>query len=266
MLHKLGDLLLLVIGLLFTIPLIWVVISSLKEHATLSVIPLESFTWTNYIKVFSPDNMKSFLNSIYLSFGTMLLTVIIAALAAYPLSRFSLPFKNSFVYAMIFSTGLPMVALMVPVYEFYVSYGMINSLWSTILFMAATSLPFATWMMKGFIDAVPRELEESASVEGCSTFQALLRIVAPLVIPGASVVGIYTFVHAWGNFITPFILLQGDHLPAAVTIYQFFSQYTTDYSGLATFSIIYTLPVIILYAVMTKWLGGGFTLGGAVKG
>jgi multiple sugar transport system permease protein len=264
--RNLGDILLWVIGFLFTIPLIWIVVSSLKANSSLSVMPLDKFTLTNYVKVFSAENMRSFLNSIYLSLGTMLLTVVIAAAAAYPLSRFRLPFKNSFIYAMIFSTGLPMVALMVPVYEFYVSYNMINSLWSTILFMAATSLPFATWMMKGFIDAVPQELEESAYVEGCNSVQALIRIVAPLVIPGASVVGIYTFVHAWGNFITPFILLQGDSLPAAVTIYQFFSQYTTDYSGLATFSIIYTLPVVILYAIMTKWLGGGFSLGGAVKG
>jgi multiple sugar transport system permease protein len=264
--RNMGDTLLLLIGLLFLIPLVWIAVSSLKENASLSVLPFGKFTLHNYVKVFDAANMQAFMNSIYLSLGTMLLTILIAMAAAYPLSRFNLPFKNSFVYVMIFSTGLPMVALMVPVYEFYVNYNMINSIWSTILFMTATSLPFGTWMMKGFIDAVPQELEESAYLEGCNTFQALIRIVAPLVIPGASVVGIFTFVNAWGNFITPFILLQDNHLPAAVTIYQFFSQYTTDYSGLATFSIIYTLPVIILYLIMTKWLGGGFTLGGAVKG
>jgi multiple sugar transport system permease protein len=262
-----GDLVILLIGVLFLIPFVWVVVSAFKPNANLSIVPLHHFTLKNFTELLSDQTkIQSFLNSIYISLGTMGLTTAIAVMAAYPLSRFKFRLKQGLITIMIFATGLPVVALMVPVYDFYVSYNLINSMFWTVMFMTATSLPFSTWIMKGFIDSVPFELEESALVEGCNTFQAFVKVVVPLIIPGASVVAMYTFVNAWGNFIVPFILLQSPKLPAAVTMYSYFSQYSVNYSGLAAFSIVYTVPAVLLYVIITKWLGGGFALGGAVKG
>ncbi|MEV0561811.1 carbohydrate ABC transporter permease [Dactylosporangium sp. NPDC050588] len=137
-----------------------------------------------------------------------------------------------------------------------------------ILFMSASSLPFAVWMMKNFMDSVPVSLEEAAWTDGAGWLQSLRRIVLPLMVPGLTVVLIFTFVLQWGNFFVPFILLLShEKQPASVTIYTFFTQYgAVAYGRLAAFSILYTAPVVLLYSALSKVLGGAFSLTGAVKG
>jgi multiple sugar transport system permease protein len=137
-----------------------------------------------------------------------------------------------------------------------------------IAFLAASSLPFAIWMMKSFMDGVPVSLEEAAWVDGAGWVQSLSRVVAPLMAPGIAVVAIFVFVGQWGNFFVPFVLLDvPEKQPAAVTIYTFFSQYgQTAYGELAAFSIIYTTPAVALYVAVNKYLSGSFSFAGSVKG
>jgi ABC-type molybdate transport system permease subunit len=188
--------------------------------------------------------------------------------AAYPLSRYQLRFRKPFLYTILFATGLPITAVMVPVYSLYARYNLTDSIPATILFMTASSLPFGIWMTKNFMDGVPISLEEAAWTDGANWFQSLCRIVLPLMAPGLIVVFIFTFVLEWGNFFVPFILLLSpDKQPASVTIYTFFSQYgEVAYGQLAAFSILYAAPVILLYGALSKFLGGAFSLTGAVKG
>jgi multiple sugar transport system permease protein len=189
-------------------------------------------------------------------------------LAAYPLSRYQSRYKRPFMLTILFTTGLPITAIMVPVYGMFVQVDLIDTYLGTILFMATTSLPIAIWLTKNFMDAVPIELEEAAWTDGASPMQALRRIVLPLMWPGMSVVAIYTFIHLWGNFFIPFILLlSNDNLPASVSIFTFFSQYgSVVYGQLAAYSVIYSLPALLLYLVLSRRLGGAFAFGGAVKG
>ena len=170
----------------------------------------------------SAETLRPLLNSLLLSGDAALLTMIAATLAAYPLSRYSLRFKKPFMYSILFATGLPVVALMVPVYGLFVQLHLLDSLPGTILFLTATSLPIAIWLTKNFMDGVPLELEEAAWVDGASALRALRRVVLPLMLPGMSVVAIFTFIMAWGNFFVPFILLLSpSKQPAAVSIFQF---------------------------------------------
>jgi len=122
--------------------------------------------------------------------------------------------------------------------------------------------------MKNFMDSVPVSLEEAAWIDGASMMTALTRIVIPLMRPGIAVVFIFVFIQAWGNFFVPFILLLSpDKQPAAVSIFSFFGQYgTVGYGRLAAFSILYSVPIISLYVFVSRVLGGGFALAGAVKG
>ena len=194
--------------------------------------------------------------------------LLTATLAAYPLSRYHMRFKRPFLYIILFATGLPITAIMVPVYGVFVQLNLLDSMTATTLFLAATTLPFAIWLMKNFMDGVPIGLEEAAWTDGASAMQALWRIIVPLVLPGAAVVGIFTFIATWGNFFIPFILLTSpSKMPASVTIYQFFTQYgEVAYGPLAAFSIIFTIPVIVLYVIIQRTLGGAFNLAGATKG
>jgi multiple sugar transport system permease protein len=258
-----------IIAVAFLLPFAWLVIASVQPGAALSAHLDWTFSTANFRAVLNPDTMyRPILNSVIISGGTALLTVFVAVLAAYPLSRYQSRFGRSFLYIILFSTGLPITAVMVPVYAMYSRINLVDSIPATIAFMSAASLPFAAWMMKNFMDGVPISLEEAAWTDGAGWFQSLHRIVLPLMVPGLTVVFIFTFVLQWGNFFVPFILLLSpEKQPASVTIYTFFSQYgQVAYGELAAISILYTLPVVVFYSALSRVLGGAFSLTGAVKG
>ena len=258
-----------VIAVAFLLPFAWLLVSSIQPASALSAHITWNFSTSNFRAVLNAETIfRPMLNSLIISGGTAVLTVIVATFAAYPLSRYQSRFGRSFLYIILFSTGLPITAVMVPVYAMYSRFNLIDSIPGTIAFMAASSLPFAVWMMKNFMDGVPISLEEAAWTDGAGWFQSLRRIVLPLMVPGLTVVFIFTFVLQWGNFFVPFILLLSpEKQPASVTIYTFFSQYgQVAYGQLAAFSILYTAPVVVLYSALSKVLGGAFSLTGAVKG
>lgn len=260
---------LLVVAAAFVLPLAWVVLSSLDTKADLKVKVPDGITLDNYDAVLTPEiTFTPLLNSLLLCGGGTLLTVVCAALAAYPLSRFKSRLNRPFMLTILFATSLPITAIMVPVYALFVQVDLIDTMQGTIFFFAASQLPFAIWLMKNFMDGVPKELEEAAWTDGASPFQSLLRIVLPLMGPGVAVVTVFSFVMMWGNFFVPFmLLLTPEQMPASVSINDFFgNKGTVIYGQLAAFSIIYSTPVILLYVLISRRLGGGFALGGAVKG
>lgn len=268
--HRLAaDAGLLVVAAAFVLPLAWVVLSSFDPKADLRVRLPDSLTLDNYDQVLTPEiTFTPLLNSLLLCGGGTLLTVVCAALAAYPLSRYRSRLNRPFMLTILFATSLPITAIMVPVYALFVQVDLIDTMQGTIFFFAASQLPFAIWLMKNFMDGVPKELEEAAWTDGASSFQSLLRIVLPLMGPGVAVVTVFSFVMMWGNFFVPFmLLLSPEQMPASVSINDFFgNKGTVVYGQLAAFSILYSTPVILLYVLISRKLGGGFALGGAVKG
>ncbi|MFC5468929.1 carbohydrate ABC transporter permease [Cohnella suwonensis] len=267
--RTLPNAILALIGLLFFIPLLWLVLASLDSNATLALKIPDALTADNYVSTLtSSANQRSFGNGLILALGQALLVVVVAGLASYPLSRYQLRYKRPFMYVILFSTGLPITAVMVPVYRFFLYFQLQDSLFFTVLFLTASALPYSIWMMKNFMDSVPIELEEAAWVDGASIWTSLRIVVAPLMLPGIFTIGIFAFAGSWGNFLVPFILLQSpEKLPAAVTVYQYFGQNgIVQYGKLAAFSIIYTLPAVALYVFGQRFMSQGFSFGGASKG
>jgi multiple sugar transport system permease protein len=263
------NLVLLLIAACFIIPLLWLVLSAFNGSAGLAVAWPHPWSLGNFRAVLDEDTTyRPMLNGLILCGGGTIITMVCSVLAAYPLSRYQSRFKRPFLLTILFATGLPITAIMVPVYGLFVQVNLIDTLTGTVLFMATTALPISIWLTKNFMDGVPIELEEAAWTDGASPMQALRRIVLPLMWPGLSVVGIYTFIGLWGNFFVPFILLlSNDRLPASVSIYTFFSQYgQVVYGQLAAYSMLYSLPAVLLYLVLSRRLGGAFAFGGAVKG
>jgi len=264
-----SNVVLIVVALCFAIPLAWLLLASFDNSATLSIKVPSQFTLENFEKVLTPDiSFIPLLNSLILSGGCAILTVVVAILAAYPLSRYRMRINKPFLYGVLFGTCLPITAIMVPVYSLFVSLNLIDSIPGTIFFLAASSLPMAIWMSKNFMDSVPVSIEEAAWTDGASMLTTLTRVVVPLMRPGIAVVFIFVFIQAWGNFFVPFILLLSPgNQPAAVSIFNFFGQYgSVAYGQLAAFSIVYSVPVIALYVVVSRTLGGSSALAGAVKG
>lgn len=260
---------LIVIALCFLLPLAWLVLASLDVKATYQTQLPAQFSLANYAAVLTPDlTFMPLWNSFLLSAGAAVVAVLAAVLAAYPLSRYQMRFNRPFLYSILFGSCLPITAIMVPVYSLFVRLNLLDSLPGTIFFMAASSLPMAIWMTKNFMDSVPISLEEAAWVDGASAMKALQSIVVPLMRPGIAVVFIFVFIQAWGNFFVPFILLLSpSKQPAAVSIYSFFGQYgAIAYGQLAAFSVLYSIPVIMLYVLVSRGLGGSFSMSGAMKG
>lgn len=256
------------IALMFLAPLLWVVLASVNENATLSAEMPSSVSFANFAAVLTWDQtILPLLNGLLMCVGSAAVTVVVATLAAYPLSRYQLRFNRSFLYIILFATGLPVTAIMVPVYSLFVQLNLLDSLPGTALFLSATSLPFAIWLTKGFMDGVPVSLEEAAWTDGASGLQALRTVVVPLMLPGMAVVSIFVFILAWGNFFVPFILLTDPvKQPISVSIFNFFGQNgQVAYGQLAAYSIIYSMPVVVLYLVVSKTFGT-FALSGAIKG
>ncbi|MEV4439487.1 carbohydrate ABC transporter permease, partial [Streptomyces sp. NPDC049577] len=247
----------------------WVLTSSVDAEAGLSVRAPGAPTLGNFSAVLTDEiTFTPMLNSLVLCGGATVVTVACAALAAYPLSRDRSRFSRPYLLSVLFATCLPITAVMVPVYGLFVRIDLIDTVPGTALFLAAAQLPFAVWLMKNFMDGVPVALEEAAWTDGAGRLETLVRVILPLMGPGLAVVTIYCFIMMWGNFFVPFmLLLSPEKLPASVSIFTFFGNYgQVAYGQLAAFSILYSTPVVLLYALIARRLGGGFALGGAVKG
>ena len=259
----------LVIGLSFLIPLLWVVLASFDTEASLAISWPTSWSLGNFQAIWNAETtFRPLLNSLILCGGATLVTMSAAILCAYPMSRYRFRAKRPLLLTIIFSTGLPITAIMIPVYSLFVQVNLIDSMPGTILFLGASSLPYAIFLTKGFMDGVPVEIEESAWTEGAGVLRALWSVVIPLMRSGLAVATIFTFVSMWGNFFVPFmLLLSPENLPAAVTLYTFSSQYgQVAYGQLAAFSIFYSIPVVALYLFLGRSLGQGFAAAGGVKG
>jgi multiple sugar transport system permease protein len=258
---------LIVIGLFFLIPLLWPILASINPQATLAVALPKSPSLVNFATIISNGTVaQPFINSLILGVSTMVLAVILSGLAAYPLSRYQFRLKRLLMYFILFTSALPVLALVTPLYAMYVTLNLQDTLLGCILFFVASALPFCIWLMKNFLDTVPFELEEAAWIDGASTLTTLRYIVLPLAAPGIAVVGVWSFLGAWTNFFVPLIILQSQNLlPASVNIYTFFGSYgQVNYGQLAAYALLYALPAVALYTLVSRFFVKGIT--GGLKG
>ncbi|WP_308816754.1 carbohydrate ABC transporter permease [Pseudonocardia alni] len=264
-----ADVVLVAVAVFFCIPLAWVVFASFDAEASLAVAWPAEPTLDNYAAVLDTETtFRPMWNSVVLCGGATLVTVVCAVLAAYPLSRYRSRASRPFLLTIVFATGLPITAIMIPVYALFVQVNLIDSMPAAVLFLATSALPYAIFLTKGFMDGVPVEIEEAAWVDGATMLRTLWEVVLPMMRPGVAVVAIFTLVQTWGNFFVPFmLLLSPDKLPAAVSLFTFSSQYgQVAYGQLAAFSILYSAPVVVLYLVLGRRLGSGFAAAGGLKG
>lgn len=257
------------LGILFLLPLLWMIFASVDTGAIQSLRIPTDLTAEHFLSIITDKViLRSFAIGLAISGGQSILIVILCVLAAYPLSRYQLKYKKSFMMTILFMTSLPMTAVIVPVFQMFLYLKFQDSLIALTLFLTASSLPYGIWMMKNFMDSVPLDLEESAWVDGASVWQGIQKVVTPLMLPGIFTVGIFTFTGSWGNFFVPYILIQSpEKMPASVSIFQFFGNFgMVNYGRLAAFSVLYSLPVVILYALSQSFMSKGFSMGGATKG
>lgn len=260
---------LIIIGISFAIPALWLILAAFNRTASLSIELPHPWTLENFKAIFSKSyTLVGFRNSLVIALAVTAITDVTSLLAAYPLSRFKLKAGNKISLLLLFLTALPQTALMLSSYQLAIKLHIIDSLIGIILMMAAMNIPYSIWMMKNFLDSISVELEEAAWVDGASKMQTILHIIVPLMMPGFFTVTTWNFVSAWGNFYTPFILLQSEgKFPASVNIYRLYGlNGEVIFGQVAAYSILYIIPILVLYYFSQDYMSKGFGMSGAMKG
>ncbi len=258
--------------LLMFFPIYWMLICSFVPGSRLLVMPPAFFssnvTLDSYSKVFSNPRYMTYLkNSLIVSFFTVLITLSLAIPSGYAFSRYRFHFKNGLLTVLMSSQIFPIVVMMITIYSLFMNLKLLNTRVGLILADVAATLPLAITMLKSFYDTIPTTLDEAAKVDGASRMRVLTNIVFPLVKPGLISVAIYTFMAAWDDYLMASIIMQKSEM-RTITVgiaEAFFGEYSYDYSAMMAFVVFASIPAIIGFSSVQKYLISGLTEG-AVKG
>ena len=256
-------------------PFIWILMTSLKGSAdVISAPPKFVFhpTADNYTALFlgnhqgqqasaRPDFPLFFLNSVIISSGAVVLSILVSIPAAYALARFSFPFKNSLGFIFMSFRFVPFLAFVIPLYLLYQRVGLYNTHIGLILAYQLITLPFTIWMLRSFFMEVPLEIQEAAQIDGCSWLGILTRVILPLSMPGIAVTVILGFMFCWNAFNYPLMLAGRQTFPVTVGAIQFISYEQVLWGQMAAATIVSALPQLLLSLMVQKYIVRGLTMG-----
>jgi N,N'-diacetylchitobiose transport system permease protein len=261
----------LIIAVIMGFPVYWMVITALRPSGEIlsykqklypSSATLDQFKRAMDMPNFW-DNAKS---SVIISVFSVVIAIGIGLLAAYAIGRFKFWGRRGLMITLLVVQLVPATSMLIPIYIQLNKAGGLNEYWGVIAVYAATTLPFSVWMLRGFIVNIPKELEESAMVDGCSQMAAFRRVVLPLLAPGLVAASIYALMTAWNEYLFAYVLLQdNDKYTLSVWLLDFNTQRGTDYGALMAGSILIALPVVIFFLFVQRKVASGLTAG-AVKG
>jgi multiple sugar transport system permease protein len=257
------------------IPMLWMLSTSLKgQFAALSQPPewipshptLEQYqTLLSPTGTIGPVFLRYFLNSMIVSLSTTVLGVLIAIPAAYAFSRFQFPGRDILFFAVLVRNMFPVVVFLIPLFILMRTLHLVNTHWSLILTYMTFGLPLSIWLLKGFYDNIPEELERAARIDGASRFKAFWLIIMPLSSPGIIATAIYAFIGAWNEYVYALTFLNSENLlTLPVGLQHFFTEFATNWPGLMAAAFIMSVPVVLMFMLLQKQFVQALTEG-AVK-
>ncbi|MEO1666701.1 MAG: carbohydrate ABC transporter permease [Chloroflexota bacterium] len=247
----------LILFIFFFGPTSWLILSSISADPSYSWSVPDTVTLQNYVELFTESDVLVWLkNSTILGVGTMIATIVLSTLAAYPLSRVVFPGKTTFMYIILLARVMPITAVIIPIFSIAIVLGMVNTFWGTISILTAMQLPISIWIMKDFVDTIPAEVEEAAWLDGASRLGGIRYIIFPLMGPPIAVTGLLAFLAGWGDFLIPLILLRSpDKFPIAMGLFRAFHDLgNVNFAYLTAISVIYSIPSVGLYLVARGYL------------
>jgi len=233
---------------------------------SLEIIP-ENATLDNYVSLFRDRPFLRWIwNSTFVSLVVTLTGVALASMTGYAFSRFQFIGKKIGLLSLLTTQMFPATMLLLPLYIMLIKLGLINTYLGVMVIYAATALPFTIWTMKGYYDTIPYSLEEAARIDGCNQFQAFGRVILPLAAPALVITALFAFMTAWSEYLVAAQILQDSDLwTLPLGLKSFESNMSTEWGLYGAASLIVTIPVVVLFLMLSKYLVSGLTLG-SVKG
>ncbi|KIL40406.1 ABC transporter permease [Gordoniibacillus kamchatkensis] len=256
-------------------PFVWMVLTSMKPQSDIYSSPLSYFPtslhtggYTAMLNPHADDNvnfMKWFYNTVIVSLLTTVFSIVISALGGYSMSRFRYRGRMAIGYLILITQMLPGSLLIIPLYIIMKQYNLLNSHFGLVIAYSTVAIPFCTWMLKGYFDSVSSSIDEAAMVDGAGRWRTFASIIMPLTLPGLVVTAIFSFLTSWNEFLFAQTFLSDyGKWTLSVGIASFQGQYVVNWDYLMAGSVMTTLPIVIAFWALQKYLVSGMTAG-AVK-
>ena len=269
--HLFADIIGIIVGfIIFVIPFLFMLVNSLKERVEANLLDItipKTFAWSNFAEAFTAKHyqvLTAFKNSLLLTFFSLLFLIVVGSMAGYVIQRRK--DKPVTIISMIITTGLMIPAAVMPTIWLLQALHIYKTMFSMIMIETALQIPFTVLLYRGFMSSIPRELEEAAYIDGCSTLQLFRQIIFPLLKPVTATIIILNACTIFNDFTNPLYFLPGaENITVQQTLYNFMGQYSSSFNLLFADVIIITIPMLIVFIVFNKQLVAGM-VAGAVKG
>lgn len=256
----------------FIFPLYWMVVTALKTQVEIFKIPTPLWPKNLTLEPFmeqlnaSSDTLRGFKNSAIIACGAAFIASVLAIPAAYGLARFKFTGRKIMILVFLITQMLPSTLLLTSLYIMFSNLGLINNYLAPILADATLGLPFSVIILRTYFITIPKELDESAKIDGCGPVQSFVKIMLPIVKPGILTAVVFSFVYAWGDLIYGLTFMTNPLLrPITSNIYNYVQQYQTLWNSTMAFGVIAIAPVVVIFIFLQKYIVSGLT-NGAVKG
>jgi multiple sugar transport system permease protein len=262
--------LLTILAIVAVFPLLWIILSSFKTSGEMASHPLaflpKTFTFDYYYRVLNNLNFTTNIkNSLIVSLSSTLITIIVSSFAAYGIVRFFPKAGKKMTKLLITTYMFPPILLAVPYSIIIIKIGLVNTWTGLVITYLSFSIPYAIWMLTGFFQTVPIEIEEAAKVDGAGQMRTFMQIVLPVVAPGVVATAIYTFINTWNEFLFALLLINSSaKMPISVALYSLTGSEILDWGEMMAASVIVILPSIVFFMLIQKKIAGGLA-DGSVK-
>ena len=258
----------LAVGLVFAgFPILWMFFTSLKSNTEIFALPPRLLpnhaTVEAYLSIFNdPAKVQFFINSYLVAGVVTLLTVLVAILTAYGFSRYTFPFKSTLNVFIISTQTVPPITLLIPYFGMVVGFGIFDTYSALILTYTVFTLPYAILLMTGYLNTLPKELDEAVLVDGGSSWAALWRVIVPLSVPGIVATAVYTFLLAWNEFLFALTLTKSMEMRTVpIGIELLMGQHAFEWNEMMAMSVLGSLPLLVLYLIAQRYFLAGMTAG-----
>lgn len=260
------------VGVLFAlIPFVWILSTSFKAKGEIMSTPVQYIplnpTFQNYIDAWQKNPLGQwYRNTVIVSVSATVVAMVLAMFAGYGFSRFPIKGKSVLLVVILFANMFPACLIVIPYFVWMSQLKLINTYPGLIITYLSGALPFSIWMLKGFFDSVPKEMDQAAMIDGCNQVSAFFRVILPLSAPGISAATLYSFLVAWNNYLYSLILVTRDNMMTLnVGITKFISEAGVRWGELNAVAVMTSLPIILAFIFFEKYMIAGISAG-AVKG